>query len=385
MNSSNESISTQILNNLFKGANLHDLICILSNFFQSPIALYDSNRLPIECSDDFPEESFYDHINMRKKMYETENSSIQSFLNDIHQKAYSEKAHFFTYKFVRTRYLWCSCIYQDHFLGVLSIPDTNEHFDEIDHETFEIAAKAMATALVLNHSPNNEKDLTNTQLLWGCLNHKYPPAFLTRDVLWNAFDNVEEFMILWTPLTSHIDLEIPFKHCWHVKNESGWILLIDALDTKNLQQFHRLSQKAQLLFSSSSIFSDFQKMSDHVELAQRVYGYAKQMDQLCGVAKYEDYRICEILNCAKKNMSYPLLHSEILDSIKNYDQINHSEYFLTLKAYLFCNMDYLATADKLCIHKNTVIYRIKKIHELFQINLEDIKQITSLYISMILE
>lgn len=48
-----------------------------------------------------------------------------------------------------------------------------------------------------------------------------------------------------------------------------------------------------------------------------------------------------------------------------YDEIHHTEYFYTLKCYLENNMQPVATAKELFIHRTTLIYRLNKIEELF--------------------
>lgn len=53
----------------------------------------------------------------------------------------------------------------------------------------------------------------------------------------------------------------------------------------------------------------------------------------------------------------------------HYDEVHHTEYFDTLKCYLQNNMQPVITAKKLFIHRTTLMYRLNKIFELFQLDL----------------
>ena len=75
------------------------------------------------------------------------------------------------------------------------------------------------------------------------------------------------------------------------------------------------------------------------------------------------------------------LYHPAFDLIHEYDRKNETQYFETLKVYLLNEMSYQKTAEKLFIHKNTVIYRIRRIEELFRLNLKDCRVITALYLS----
>lgn len=79
---------------------------------------------------------------------------------------------------------------------------------------------------------------------------------------------------------------------------------------------------------------------------------------------YEDYIVSDIFAYAKEGMSSHQYFNPILSSLKKYDQKNNSEYFSTLKTYLLCFCDSNETTKQLNIHRNTLLYRLKKIEEI---------------------
>lgn len=64
------------------------------------------------------------------------------------------------------------------------------------------------------------------------------------------------------------------------------------------------------------------------------------------------------------------LHSA-LDQLLAYDATNQTEYFRTLQVYSLTLHNKESTAQILCIHRNTLLYRLGKITELFQIPFEE--------------
>lgn len=61
----------------------------------------------------------------------------------------------------------------------------------------------------------------------------------------------------------------------------------------------------------------------------------------------------------------------ILGKIKEYDDKNQSLFLQTMEVYILCNGNVNKASSQLFVHRNTCIYRIAKIKELFQIDLDD--------------
>lgn len=68
--------------------------------------------------------------------------------------------------------------------------------------------------------------------------------------------------------------------------------------------------------------------------------------------------------------------------LKKYDKENGTEYYQTVRAYLLCEQDTKKMSEYLHIHKNTVNYRMRKISEIYPVNLKDCRVITDLYRSL---
>lgn len=57
--------------------------------------------------------------------------------------------------------------------------------------------------------------------------------------------------------------------------------------------------------------------------------------------------------------------------LKNMTQRIHTSLYETLREYLECERNYVRTAERLFIHRNTLLYRLKRINDLTNLDLDD--------------
>lgn len=71
--------------------------------------------------------------------------------------------------------------------------------------------------------------------------------------------------------------------------------------------------------------------------------------------------------------------NEALDRLNEYDVVNGTKYFETLKAFITCGGSKQNASQKLYIHRNSLSYRLKCIEDILDINLDDITVQTKLW------
>jgi sugar diacid utilization regulator len=103
------------------------------------------------------------------------------------------------------------------------------------------------------------------------------------------------------------------------------------------------------------------------------------------VALDRTFRLCSdkwiisFAECAMEHMLEKLdsplptwcLVSPDLQAILEHDRQKGTQYFETLREYLLNERDIPKTSEKLIIHRTTLLYRLKKIHAMLNVNLED--------------
>ena len=71
--------------------------------------------------------------------------------------------------------------------------------------------------------------------------------------------------------------------------------------------------------------------------------------------------------------------------MKKADEKKRTELYKTLKTYLLCENNVRKTADKLFIHRNTLVYRLNQIQKFFSCDIDDIKYAKELLAFIILD
>lgn len=86
---------------------------------------------------------------------------------------------------------------------------------------------------------------------------------------------------------------------------------------------------------------------------------------------YHDYYLKHLFTkCRGNHFISSFVHPDIAE-LTAFDQTNHTDYIHTLRTYLAHNRNAPKTAKALHIHKSTFFYRLGKMEELLQIQLED--------------
>ena len=79
----------------------------------------------------------------------------------------------------------------------------------------------------------------------------------------------------------------------------------------------------------------------------------------------------QIFRAAANHVDPEVFVHPALAEIRSYDQQNGTEYYRTLQVYSLTFHDREATAQELCVHRNTLAYRLGRINELFGLPFED--------------
>ena len=98
------------------------------------------------------------------------------------------------------------------------------------------------------------------------------------------------------------------------------------------------------------------------------------------INRFEDIALDYLLGKCTEVLEPEVVCSRAVLDLKKYDQEHKTDYYLTLKTYITCQMNAVQAAKKLFIHRSTFLYRMAHIKELVQIDLEDPDQL--LYLLM---
>lgn len=135
-----------------------------------------------------------------------------------------------------------------------------------------------------------------------------------------------------------------------------------------LNRMERVAEELNCVIGKSYAFKDITQISLYFQQAKDSIQYNKGQGK--GVA---DFSACalEVLLHAQDNRYRQCCVHPIIPALKAYDAKHHTELLNTLKIYLKYNCSYLETSKAMFVHRNTVLARIQKIEEVFEINLND--------------
>lgn len=96
---------------------------------------------------------------------------------------------------------------------------------------------------------------------------------------------------------------------------------------------------------------------------------------------FQDYALDYLLG-EKRDIPMRYLRAEKLLTLAAYDRENDTEYVRTLDVYLQNQMNAVKTAKDLYIHHATMVFRLKRLKEILETDLKDMRQIVELYLSL---
>lgn len=89
------------------------------------------------------------------------------------------------------------------------------------------------------------------------------------------------------------------------------------------------------------------------------------------IIDYDELGFTRLILDNKKNQEYLHYYDLFLKKIVDYDHVNESNFLATIESYVLNNGNINKTAQQLFVHRNTCIYRINKVQELFHLDIDD--------------
>ena len=121
----------------------------------------------------------------------------------------------------------------------------------------------------------------------------------------------------------------------------------------------------------SSEIRDFLLVPKAYKQAQIALEFGRVSGSMSWYYYFEYYMLEYIVDCAVKEMPLAMLRSSALEKLKSYDDENKTDLYRTLQVYLNYEENVLRTSKELYIHRSTLSYRLKKIQQIINEDLND--------------
>ena len=146
-----------------------------------------------------------------------------------------------------------------------------------------------------------------------------------------------------------------------------------------------LRMKDYTFYEGSSVnHSGVTKLSNAYMQAKKVIDLSQRKAWKNMIVDYRELGAYQLLLSIDDKEVMKRYFDDVLGKLEKMDSDNGSDYMEFLKVYLTCNCNINDTADKLFIHRNTVVYKIKKINELLDCDLSEIEVRVRLYLAIMM-
>ena len=279
-------------------------------------------------------------------------------------------------------------------LGYLNITRLDESFDTLPEEDCHFAAQLLATELYLQYKAMDTGAAAGTadasfllDLIRGTFRSR--AHFVDRIAL-SSFRTDRAYRVLSVELEEFFSYnagEDTFKrellavfrrpvlaideHLLYLVVEEGEVTGSAAAGP--MAELDRVLKKWKLICGISDPIVDLYEFDRYRRQALEAAGLRRYL--LDPPANYTFFDAVKSYSLLCRIPREELLHycSQKVYSIFQYDQAEHTDYIATLSAYLVANRSVKATAASLHVHRNTVNYRLARIRELFDLDLEDLR------------
>ncbi|WP_051534244.1 PucR family transcriptional regulator [Desulfitibacter alkalitolerans] len=255
-----------------------------------------------------------------------------------------------------------------------------------------IQAKYMSSFIydLLYNNYQSREDLTEKAKLWNfSLDLSYQLFLLEEEV--GSENNTELISLLQSVINTSVN--IPLQKSFISELHGQIIILIPAntadtsRESKNtavdlarifLKEIKRTKRSVKIGMGRVYEAVDLCRSYQESKLALELGKYVKDGGQ---ITHFDDLGFIRLI----ANVSYELLDDyskEYLDKIVEHDEKNNTNLMQTLDVYFQQNGDLNKTAEKLFLHPNSLRYRLKKIEEVTEINLQEYGDIFNLFLAI---
>lgn len=105
--------------------------------------------------------------------------------------------------------------------------------------------------------------------------------------------------------------------------------------------------------------------------AERAMRLTEQLWEEAHTSFFADLSLSELLINIQNHQQLQQFCQDWLHDILEYDQQNNSDLLLTMSVYFANNGNMAATAKQLTVHRNTLVYRLNRIAEITQLDMDD--------------
>ncbi len=282
-------------------------------------------------------------------------------------------------------------------VGELIIFEMGKKFQDIDFEVAKSLSKLLSIELQKTNFFNINKDFMSNYMLTDLIEK----SFISEDIIYKRFHHLEllksktfYIMVITNKQLQSFDSKIPFiiqslKFFIPLNNsivyKSSLVSFIDESMADNLFNNKNLGFKEYL--STNSLYAGISLKFSTLSTSRKYYLQALKANEIgqlqnIHISHYEKCTKYIIANLISTQYDWQdFCHPAIL-LLEKKDKEEGSNLLETLKYYIYFTNSPNDAAKTLCIHRNTLFYRINKIKQICHITLNNADEILYIYYSI---
>lgn len=198
----------------------------------------------------------------------------------------------------------------------------------------------------------------------------------------------------WVDKASQAATEHAVRIVLHLREQQRLILLCSTAKAPSsidnventislwVQRLYTLLPQSHIEYGAGSVVNTLLEGNRSYIEAERVLMLHRFLPETSSLLYYPQAGFYRYLYAMKQESKQFPTHTSPLDTLAKYDQEHHSHLLHTLAVFLDHNSDAKLAAQQLHVHTNTLNYRLKRIAEVGQIDLNSMAQKVTLYLEI---
>lgn len=158
---------------------------------------------------------------------------------------------------------------------------------------------------------------------------------------------------------------------YYEKEQKLYLLFYQLGDANLDQSFLNLITQSESYCGVSAVFDSLEQREAYIQQADFAHDSARLLNRSSQCMYYSESLSEAFLLHRLKEFRAENVIPEELQNLFTYDKVHETELAKTLKRYLYLRNDINKTSNALHVHRNTLIYRLNKIRDLTEVEIDD--------------
>ncbi len=272
-------------------------------------------------------------------------------------------------------------------IGTIVIFETEREFSKIDLKLVKILADFLAL-----HMRNNEfliysRGVAYEHLFQDLLDGNIPISELYKRIQSQRLNIEENIFIMAVDIRKFDRTYKTLQYFRSVLDEiledgksilyNNYIVIVvmgkssRPFSNQMIEKMNYLCETKKISMGISRCFHDITLIKTHFEQAVTALKLNIKHNKKSQISYYEEFTLEHMIDIASEKGSLKGFCEESLLTLLKYDEVNHTDYANSLRTFLMQERNIAQSASLLHMHRNTLIYRVNKIQEIMNQNLDE--------------